>query len=32
MLDTLEGNIALRFAEGWEPFIPLGEGERNDGA
>jgi DNA/RNA-binding domain of Phe-tRNA-synthetase-like protein len=27
-VDTLEGNIALRFAEGWEPFIPLGEGEK----
>jgi DNA/RNA-binding domain of Phe-tRNA-synthetase-like protein len=27
-LDTLEGNIALRFAEGWEPFIPMGGGER----
>ena len=27
-LDTLAGTIALRFAEGWEPFIPLGGGER----
>ncbi len=27
-LDTLKGNISLRFAEGWEPFIPLGGGER----
>ncbi len=27
-LNTLEGNIALRFAEGWEPFSPMGEGER----
>jgi DNA/RNA-binding domain of Phe-tRNA-synthetase-like protein len=26
-LDTLEGKIALRFAEGWEPFIPMGGGE-----
>jgi len=25
-LDTLEGNISLCFAEGWEPFTPLGEG------
>jgi DNA/RNA-binding domain of Phe-tRNA-synthetase-like protein len=23
-LDTLEGNIHLRFAEGWEPFTPMG--------
>ena len=26
-LDTLEGNIHLRFAEGWEPFTPMGGGE-----
>ena len=26
-LDTLEGDIYLRFAEGWEPFIPMGGGE-----
>jgi DNA/RNA-binding domain of Phe-tRNA-synthetase-like protein len=26
-LDTLHGNISLRFAEGWEPFIPMGGGE-----
>jgi DNA/RNA-binding domain of Phe-tRNA-synthetase-like protein len=26
-LDTLKGNIYLRFAEGWEPFTPLGGGE-----
>ncbi|MBM4279184.1 MAG: hypothetical protein FJ130_15085 [Deltaproteobacteria bacterium] len=26
-LDTLQGNISLRFAEGWEPFIPMGGGE-----
>ncbi len=26
-LDTLKGNISLRFAEGWEPFTPLGGGE-----
>jgi DNA/RNA-binding domain of Phe-tRNA-synthetase-like protein len=26
-LDTLQGNIYLRFAEGWEPFIPMGGGE-----
>ena len=26
-LDTLEGNISLCFAEGWEPFTPLGGGE-----
>jgi len=26
-LDTLQGNIYLRFAEGWEPFTPMGEGE-----
>jgi DNA/RNA-binding domain of Phe-tRNA-synthetase-like protein len=23
-LDTLEGNIHLRFTEGWEPFTPMG--------
>ncbi len=27
-LDTLEGNIALQFAEGWEPFTPMGGGEK----
>jgi len=27
-LDTLVGTISLRFAEGWEPFIPLGGGEK----
>jgi len=27
-LDTLQGNIHLRFAEGWEPFIPMGGGEK----
>jgi DNA/RNA-binding domain of Phe-tRNA-synthetase-like protein len=27
-LDTLEGNIALQFAEGWEPFVPMGGGEK----
>jgi len=27
-LDTLEGNIALQFAEGWEPFIPMGGEEK----
>ena len=27
-LDTLQGNISLRFAEGWEPFTPMGGGER----
>ncbi len=27
-VDTLEGNIALQFAEGWESFTPLGEGEK----
>lgn len=27
-LDTLVGDIALRFAEGWEPFIPMGGGEK----
>ncbi|OGP88195.1 MAG: hypothetical protein A2156_03820 [Deltaproteobacteria bacterium RBG_16_48_10] len=27
-LDTLEGNLSLRFAEGWEPFTPMGGGER----
>ncbi|MGZ3538048.1 MAG: B3/B4 domain-containing protein [Thermodesulfobacteriota bacterium] len=26
-LDTIEGNISLRFAEGWEPFSPMGGGE-----
>jgi DNA/RNA-binding domain of Phe-tRNA-synthetase-like protein len=26
-LDTLDGNIHLRFAEGWEPFTPMGGGE-----
>jgi DNA/RNA-binding domain of Phe-tRNA-synthetase-like protein len=26
-LDTLKGNISLRFAEGWESFTPLGGGE-----
>jgi DNA/RNA-binding domain of Phe-tRNA-synthetase-like protein len=26
-LDTLEGNIHLRFTEGWEPFTPMGGGE-----
>ncbi len=26
-LDTIEGNIFLRFAEGWEPFSPMGGGE-----
>lgn len=26
-LDTLDGNISLRFAEGWEPFTPMGGGE-----
>jgi DNA/RNA-binding domain of Phe-tRNA-synthetase-like protein len=26
-LDTLEGNLHLRFAEGWEPFTPMGGGE-----
>jgi DNA/RNA-binding domain of Phe-tRNA-synthetase-like protein len=26
-LDTLEGNIHLRFSEGWEPFTPMGGGE-----
>jgi len=26
-VDTLEGDIYLRFAEGWEPFIPMGGGE-----
>jgi len=26
-LDTLKGNIYLRFAEGWEPFTPMGGGE-----
>ncbi len=27
-LDPLKGNISLRFAEGWEPFTPMGGGER----
>ena len=26
-LDTLEGRIELGFAEGWEPFTPMGGGE-----
>jgi len=26
-LDTIKGNIYLRFAEGWEPFTPMGGGE-----
>ncbi len=26
-LDTIEGNIYLRFTEGWEPFTPMGGGE-----
>ena len=26
-LDTLVGDIHLRFAEGWEPFTPMGGGE-----
>ncbi len=26
-LETLEGDIHLRFAEGWEPFTPMGGGE-----
>jgi DNA/RNA-binding domain of Phe-tRNA-synthetase-like protein len=26
-LDTFEGNVHLRFAEGWEPFTPMGGGE-----
>jgi len=26
-LDTLNGNLHLRFAEGWEPFTPMGGGE-----
>jgi DNA/RNA-binding domain of Phe-tRNA-synthetase-like protein len=26
-LDTLEGDLGLRFAEGWEPFTPMGGGE-----
>jgi DNA/RNA-binding domain of Phe-tRNA-synthetase-like protein len=26
-LDTIEANIYLRFAEGWEPFTPMGGGE-----
>ena len=27
-LDTIEGNISLRFAEGWEPFSPMGAERR----
>ncbi len=27
-LDTLQGNIYLQFAEGWEPFTPMGGGEK----
>jgi len=26
-LDTLKGNLSLQFAEGWEPFTPMGGGE-----
>ncbi len=26
-LNTLQGNLYLRFAEGWEPFTPMGGGE-----
>ncbi|MFB3885880.1 MAG: B3/4 domain-containing protein [Thermodesulfobacteriota bacterium] len=26
-LDTIKGNIHLQFAEGWEPFTPMGGGE-----
>lgn len=26
-LDTIKGNIYLKFAEGWEPFTPMGGGE-----
>ena len=26
-LNTLKGNIYLKFAEGWEPFAPMGGGE-----
>ncbi len=26
-LDTLNGNLHLQFAEGWEPFTPMGGGE-----
>ena len=26
-LDTIQGNIHLQFAEGWEPFTPMGAGE-----
>ena len=26
-VDTLKGDIYLRFAEGWEPFTPMGGGE-----
>jgi len=27
-LDPLKGDISLRFAEGWEPFTPMGGGEK----
>jgi DNA/RNA-binding domain of Phe-tRNA-synthetase-like protein len=27
-LDTLDGDIRLQFAEGWEPFTPMGGGAR----
>ena len=27
-LDTLDGDIRLQFAEGWEPFMPMGGGEK----
>lgn len=26
-LGTIQGNISLQFAEGWEPFIPMGSGD-----
>jgi len=26
-LDTLQGDVYLKFAEGWEPFTPMGGGE-----
>ncbi len=26
-LNTIKGNIYLQFAEGWEPFVPMGGGE-----
>jgi DNA/RNA-binding domain of Phe-tRNA-synthetase-like protein len=26
-LNTIKGNIYLKFAEGWEPFAPMGGGE-----